>query len=156
MEFGKRFMQMNQLTKEECEFEFNRAFAPATHHRPRVIKSHVFAHNLDYLKNNWPDCPIVLVYRPNDACIGWWVRCGQFNITYPNYQYYSNLNMMAMHIDLQNKDIQRFAVQNFASFDVITDNNSLCDKLQLQLDDPTTIRSYRDYREADLQVAVIT
>ena len=72
----------------------------------RIIKSHVFAHHIDFLKDNWPDCPIVLVHRDNDACIGWWVRCGHFDITYPLYhKYYVNLKEMSKIIDDQNRDI---------------------------------------------------
>jgi hypothetical protein len=39
----------------------------------RIIKSHVFGYHLNYIKETWPDCPIVLVDRTDDACLGWWV-----------------------------------------------------------------------------------
>ena len=93
----------NKYTKEECEAEFDRPFSGEG---VRIIKSHVFAHHIDFLKDNWPDCPIVLVHRDNDACLGWWVRCGHFDITYPLYhKYYVNLKEMSKIIDDQNKDI---------------------------------------------------
>lgn len=148
MEFGKKFMQLPQLGKAAAEAEFNRPF---TGTGTRIIKSHVFCHHLDYLKTTWPDTPIVLVYRSNDAALGWWVRCGQFNITYPNYQFYSNLDMMAMHIDQQNADILAFAEKHHAAFD-IANNIELADRLGIA----TPLDQYKQtYNTSDIKVAVV-
>ena len=66
----------------------------------------MFAHHIDFLKEHWPECPIVLVHRDDDACLGWWVRCGHFDITYPLYhKYYQNLKEMGKIVNYQNKDI---------------------------------------------------
>jgi hypothetical protein len=91
------------LSKDALEDIFNSAF---TGKGVRIIKSHIFAHNIDFLKACWPDCPIVLVHRPDDACLGWWVKCGHFNITYPKYdKYYVDLRTMSQIISEQNQDI---------------------------------------------------
>lgn len=103
MEFGDFFDKIDLYTKDQCETEFDRPFSDAG---VRIIKSHVFAHHIDFLKANWPECPIVLVHRASDAALGWWVRCGHFNITYPIYEpYYKDLRSMAHIIDCQSKDI---------------------------------------------------
>jgi hypothetical protein len=103
MEFGGFFDQLNQYTKAQCEAEFNRPFSGPGR---RIIKSHVFANQIDYIKETWPDCPIVLVHRNDDACLGWWVKCGHFDITYPLYHdYYKNLRTMAGIIQQQNAGI---------------------------------------------------
>lgn len=146
MEFGKKFRNMHLYSKEEHEREFKRPFYGVG---AKIIKSHVFCHQLDYLREVWPEVPIVLVYRPNDACLGWWARCGHFNITYPNYQYYSNLEMMAMHIDQQNADMLDFMVRNFITFDVV-DNRDLA--ARLRLDPPSSLHKYA---ENDIKVAVV-
>ena len=148
MEFGKRFMRLPQMVKAEAEAEFD---SPFSGEGTRIIKSHVFAHHLNILHQFW-DHPIVLVYRPNDACLGWWVRCGQFNITYPNYQYYGNLEMMAMHIDQQNQDILDFAVKHNARWDIITDNKQLADRLGLE---QPSEEYYQSYPASDIRVTVI-
>jgi hypothetical protein len=104
MEFGGFFDQLDQYTKEACEAEFDRPFSGSG---VRIIKSHVFANHIDYIKATWPDCPIILVHRDDDACLGWWVKCGHFDITYPDYaEYYKNLKTMAMIIRDQNDGIQ--------------------------------------------------
>lgn len=149
MEFGKRFMRLPQIDPIEAEVEFNRPFASKRRGK-RIIKSHVFCHHLDYIKKTWPDCPIVLVHRGNDECLGWWVRCGQFNITYPNYQYYSNLDMMAMHIDQQNRDMKDFAFSNGAAFNV-RDNYHLCKLLGIDMP-PDEYQQNYDFGGIDVAV----
>jgi hypothetical protein len=103
MEFGDWFDNIAQYPKEFAEEEFNKPFrGPGV----KIIKSHVFAYCIPWLREHWPDCPIVLVHRDNDACLGWWVRCGEFNITYPSYnKYYKDLKQMGYEIDRQNSYI---------------------------------------------------
>ena len=103
MEFGKAFNVIEKFTKEQCEHFFDEPFSGEG---VRIIKSHVFAHKTDFLKEHWPECPIVLVHRGNDSCLGWWVKCGHFDITYPAYSsYYQNLRDMSKIIEAQNADI---------------------------------------------------
>ena len=105
MEFGQFFDRLNQYTKDECEAEFDRPFSGTG---IRIIKSHVFANHIDYIRATWPDCPIVLVHRDDDACLGWWVKCGHFDISYPLYhEYYKNLKTIAGIIREQNDGIQQ-------------------------------------------------
>ena len=105
---GMEFELPEYLTyypKEDAEKIFNKPFSGKG---VRIIKSHIFSYkeNIEYLRKNWPDCPIVLVHRPDDSCLGWWVKCGHFNITYPDYSgYYKDLKNMADCIKHQNKDI---------------------------------------------------
>lgn len=148
MEFGDFFDNLSSYTKEECEAEFDRPFSGEG---IRIIKSHVFAHHIDFIKQTWPDCPIILALRPNDACLGWWVRCGHFNISYPSYAgYYKNLREMAKIIDHQNRNIS-------TAFDVYPgtypeNNIELCRDLDIEL----TPREYQqDYKQSDLEVKVI-
>ena len=104
MEFGSWFRHIDQYSIHHCEAEFDRPF---TGSGIKIIKSHVFCHHIDWLKQNWPDCPIVMVDRSNDACLGWWVKCGHFDITYPKYnEYYQDLRYMARMIQDQNRDLR--------------------------------------------------
>ena len=148
MEFGDFFDKLNYHSKEECENEFNRPF---NGDGIRIIKSHVFAHHTEYLKQHWPESPIVLVYRNNDACLGWWVRCGHFNITYPSYhKYYQDLRMMSKIIDHQNKDIKDAWFKY--SGKQTTTNNGLCDTLGIK---QPPKEYYQNYSVSDMSVVVI-
>lgn len=75
MEFGDFFDEIEDYTKEQCEAEFDRPFSG---NGIRIIKSHVLSNKIDLLRERWPDCPIVTVHRPNDACLGWWVSAENF------------------------------------------------------------------------------
>ena len=148
MEFGDFFDNLSEHTPAECEQEFDRPFSGTG---VRIIKSHVFAHHIDFIKNNWPDSPIILALRPNDACLGWWVRCGHFNITYPKYdKYYKNLREMSKIIDHQNRDILSAWDRYQGTYPL--DNIELCEDLDIEL----APKEYQqDYVASDLEVKVI-
>ena len=148
MEFGGFFDTINRHSRERCEAEFDRPF---TGNGVRIIKSHVFAHNIDFLRDYWPDCPIVLVQRPNDACLGWWVKCGHFTITYPKYdQYYQDLRTMSQIIPAQNQAIQS-AVWQYKN-KIVNTNRDLAKVLNIQ---PPPAEYEQNYRADDIRVTVI-
>ena len=148
MEFGGFFDKIDRHTQERCEAEFDRPF---TGTGVRIIKSHVFAHNIDFLRDYWPDCLIVLVQRPNDACLGWWVKCGHFTITYPKYdQYYQDLRTMSQIIPAQNRAIQA-AVWRYKGY-VVNSNQELAKALNIQ---PPPAEYEQNYGVDDIRVTVI-
>ena len=98
------------LSKQDAETSFDYPFDKDST-GVRIIKSHIFCYkeNLEYLRQHWPECPIVLVHRSDDSCLGWWVKCGHFDITYPDYsEYYQNLREMSRLINLQNSGLLKF------------------------------------------------
>ena len=148
MEFGGFFDQIDRYTQEQCEAEFDRPF---TGTGVRIIKSHVFAHNIDFLKDHWPESPIVLVQRPDDACLGWWVKCGHFGITYPLYdQYYQDLRTMSQIIPAQNRAIQA-AIWRYKGY-VVNSNRELAKALNIQ---PPPAGYEQNYGADDIRVTVI-
>ena len=148
MEFGDWFDELDKHTKEECEAEFDRPF---TGEGVRIVKSHVFAHHIDFLKEHWPDCPIVTVYRDDDACLGWWVRCGHFDITYPLYhKYYKNLKEMSKIVNDQNRDILN-AWDRHACKEVYN-NVQLAKQLNIAIP-PDEYNQY--YQQKDVKVKVL-
>jgi hypothetical protein len=147
MEFGDWFDQLDQHTREESEAEFDRPFAGEG---VRIIKSHVFAHHIDFIKKTWPDSPIILAYRSDDAALGWWVKCGHFNITYPSYnKYYKDLRTMAKIIADQNQDIQ----QAWDQYNGQIPANNL--ELARILNIAPNEEYFQDYNKSDLKVKVI-
>ena len=148
MEFGGFFDEIDRHTRERCEAEFDRPF---TGTGVRIIKSHLFAHNIDFLRDHWPDCPIVLVQRPDDACLGWWVKCGHFGITYPLYdQYYRDLRTMSRIIPAQNRAIQA-AVWRYKGY-VVNTNRDLVKALNIQ---QPPAEYEQNYGADDIRVTVI-
>ena len=113
------------LSKAELERRFDEPFGGEG---VRIIKSHIFCHNIGFIKHTWPDAPIILVHRGDDACLGWWVKCGHFTITYPSYnKYYKDLRQMAIEIKRQNSDMR----QHWDYASQIDNNVKLCERLGL-------------------------
>jgi len=99
---------LSVMNKNDAEFSFDYPFEKDSQ-GIKIIKSHIFCYqaNIEYLRKHWPECSIVLVDRSDDACLGWWVKCGHFDITYPSYaEYYRDLRHMAGIIKQQNAGIR--------------------------------------------------
>ena len=140
--------QMNLESKKHLEEFFDSAFA-ADGTGIRIIKSHIFAHHVDFIKETWPDCPIVLVHRPDDACLGWWVKCGHFDITYPKYDvYYKDLRHMAGIIAQQNADILTAWEDSY----FLGDNRILATTLRIA---QPPAEYYQEYKKSDIKVTVL-
>ena len=136
------------LSRAELERRFDEPF---TGKGVRIIKSHIFAHNIDFLRHTWPDCPMLLAHRDDDACLGWWVKCGHFNITYPSYsKYYKDLRTMAKIIAEQNAGILN-AWEYYDGF-LVNNNQQLASMLGLEAP-PEEYQ--QDYSVADLRVKII-
>ena len=136
------------LSKDALEDIFNSAF---TGNGVRIIKSHIFANNIDFLKACWPDCPIILVHRPDDACLGWWVKCGHFTITYPKYdKYYVDLRTMANIIKEQNAGIVK-ATMKYSNKNPLN-NTMLCKMLNIE---QPPVEYQQNYGASDVRVTVI-
>ena len=147
MEFGRFFHRLSEHDHYQCETEFD---APFSGGGVKIIKSHVFANHIDYIKTTWPDCPIVLAHRPDDACLGWWVKCGQFDITYPSYGYYQDFRNMAEMIQQQNTGI--VAAMRKYSGQTPLNNHQLCDILNIA---QPPAEYHQDYGQSDVRVTVI-
>lgn len=139
---------LEDYSKEQLEEIFDKEFSSEG---VRIVKSHIFCHHIDFIKKTWPECPIVTVHRDNDSCLGWWVRCGHFNITYPLYDiYYKDLKTMANIIDRQNYDLEQATFKHKAHR--VYNNNRLAMILGIKQAPDEYRQSYIDN---DINVSVI-
>jgi hypothetical protein len=141
---------ITELDQSQLEAIFN---APFNGSGTRIIKSHVFCyqHNIDRLKQLFPESPVVLVYRDNDSCLGWWVKCGHFDITYPSYHgYYKNLREMSQIIARQNHDL--LSAWHGYSGQAVLDNHQLCAVLGIK-SPPDEYQQI--YQANDIEVKVV-
>jgi hypothetical protein len=144
---------LSTLTKQQLEDRFNDPFNKDST-GIRIIKSHIFSYeqNIRYLREQFVDCSIVLVHRSDDACLGWWVKCGHFDITYPSYAgYYQNLRHMADIIKQQNAGITQTLLQ-YESSTRVNNNQTLCRVLGIQ---PPPEQYWQNYAVSDIEVTVI-
>ena len=117
----------------------------------RIVKSHTFAHELDHLKDMGH--PIVMVYRNDHECMEWWKLCGEFNITYPNYQHFENLDKMWYHIQEENKDIMNFMHTNKDRVTSVKNNIELCKTLNMA-SPKGEHQNFHEYEPKGIQVYV--
>jgi hypothetical protein len=151
MEFGLP-ESMLTLSKKQAESLFDKAFTENSE-GVRIIKSHIFCYynNIRYLQEVFPESRIVLVHRNDDSCLGWWVKCGHFNITYPSYAwYYRDLKHMAKLIKLQNEGLTQAWNDNKGT-EVYT---NLRLALNLGIDSPP-IEYNQNYMDNDIRVKII-
>ena len=138
------------LSKDQLEQLFDQPF-DAQGQGIRIVKSHIFCNHLNFLRDTWPDAPIVLVHRGDDACLGWWVKCGHFDITYPDYaQYYQNLRVMAQRIKQQNQNLIK-AMMSWPGRNPLN-NVMLSNALGIESPPP---EYYQNYGQSDVKVIVI-
>ena len=84
-------------------------FAKNTTKLTKLIMSHEWPYYFDEIIDRYPNAPITLVYRNNEASLDWWLEAGGFGITYPNYEFYCDATGMWEQIEKQNKLILDFA-----------------------------------------------
>lgn len=148
MEFGNFFNDLGSYTKQECEHEFDRPFSGTG---IRIIKSHAFAHHVETLRQRWPDCAVVLVHRSSDSCLGWWVKCGGFDIKYPSYRgYYKDLPTISRIIEEQNASIES-AMHHYPGPE-LRNNRELAQLLGLGLPPD---QYWHNYAAADIRVKTL-
>jgi hypothetical protein len=132
------------------EFENTDWDGPFSGKGKRIVKSHTFAHRLNELKDTGHS--IVIVYRNDFECLEWWKLCGEFNITYPNYQYFENLDRMWDHIQAENRDTMQFIKDNRDRIHKPCDNVDLCRLLGIKF--PNTKSRIHNYAQKGIQVYV--
>lgn len=139
------------LTRQQLEESFDYAFDKDAV-GIRIIKSHIFCNHIDFLRATFPESPIILVHRSDDACLGWWVKCGHFDITYPRYDnYYVDLKTMATKIKQQNHGIDQ-AIACCRNPQQVSNNRQLCKTLGIEL---PTEEYWQNYAVSDITVTVI-
>jgi hypothetical protein len=120
----------------------------------RIIKSHIFAYekNIRHLREQFLDCAIVLGHRSDDSCLGWWVKCGHFDITYPDYrEYYQDLKTMAGIIAQQNDGIEQ-VIADTPTAVTVRNNHQLCRILGIDLPPD---QYWQNYAASDIKVSVL-
>ena len=114
----------------------------------RIIKSHTFAHELQELSTL--GYPIVMVYRNDIECLKWWNDAGGFNITYPDYSYFKDQDIMWSNIQSENKDIMQFVRDNTDRITSPVDNVDLCRALEISF--PDSKGRIHNYAQKDIKV----
>jgi hypothetical protein len=87
----------------ECLKPFDDNTAPK-----KLIKSHWFAYNLEWLWENCKGHDILLIWREPDAAKNWWYKMGGWNIKHPVYTWYENDERMWNQIQEEARLVKEF------------------------------------------------
>ena len=145
MEFGTDWETVfkNDLRRDILDADFDAPFEDDDN-GIRLVKSHFFCHHLNTLKDMYPRTPIVLVHRNDYDCLEWWEKCGEFNITYPDYdEYYVDLNWMWKRIKEQNAAMIEFIRQNRGRIIKLHSNLDLIRELGIEDPDELLLHDYQ-------------
>lgn len=144
---------LTTLGRKQLEEIFAKPFKFKESKGIRIIKSHVFSNHINYLRKLFPETPVVIVHRGDDACLGWWVKCGHFDISYPDYrEYFKDLKTMAQIIKQQNVNIQNAIWDHKPDIATPANNYELCAALGLK-QPPAEYK--QNYSKSDITVKVI-
>jgi hypothetical protein len=107
-EVGEHWDRFSILDPHAIEREVLKEWTDSDAGRP-LVKSHFLSHHLDYLVEQWPENPIIMVFRPNDKCEQGWFGAGGWNITYPDYRaFYKDDDTMKSMIKEHNHNMLDF------------------------------------------------
>jgi len=132
-EFGHNFNDLNFYNSAddfytECLKPFSNENKPL-----KLIKSHWFAYNLDWIWNNCKGHSLFLIWRDPSAAEAWWYNMGGWDINYPIYTWYENSKKMHQQIIIENKLIEEFAnKKNIQWYDYNTNDEWLVKKFKLK------------------------
>lgn len=116
-EFGGGFDDIEKnYTRDEFFTECLKPFSGAEQYK--LIRSHWFAYNLDWIWENCKGHKLFLIWREAQAAKDWWYGMGGWNISYPSYTWYENDERMWTQIQKESKLVLDFAKsKNIELFD---------------------------------------
>lgn len=109
MKYGNKFDNLHALSKEEVLNELMQPFK--NWDGIKVLRSHHWSYNLDYVLALFPECKLVMCYGDSIDCFYWWQKCGGFGMTYPSYSWYKDDIRMMKKIKEENYHILSFCQQ---------------------------------------------
>lgn len=109
LKYGEKFNNLHALSKEEVLSEIMEPFK--NWDGTKLLKSHHWAYNLDYVLALFPKSKIIMCYGDAIDCFYWWQKCGGFGITYPSYKWYRDDIRMLQQIKQENYHILSFCAQ---------------------------------------------
>ena len=136
--YGKNFGRLDMLTKEEFLKEFMDAYENWDNYK--IIKSHWFAYNLEYIMNIFPKASLILTYSGDIESFYWWHKQGGWGLGYADYSWYKDDYKMLKQIKEENSIILKFAIDRDLDLDFCT-RTELWKKLGLRTDVKPIVQS---------------
>lgn len=132
-EFGHYFDDLTYYKNvndfySECLKPFSDDLSPN-----KLIKSHWFAYNLEWIWDNCKGHDLLLIWRDAESARNWWYSMGGWNIKHPVYDWYENDDRMWSHIQKETRLIKEFGdKKNVTWYDYDNDNSWILKRFNQQ------------------------
>lgn len=115
-EYGEKFDCIGEnYSRDEFVKECLRPF-DLEDNRIKLIKSHWFAYNLDWIWDNFKGHHLLLIWKDPEQSCQHWHDVGGWAIKYPNYNWYRKLENMHDQIKKETDAVLEFAVRKNLQF----------------------------------------
>lgn len=111
-EHGDQFDRLDLLGPERVMQIIDEAYDDDDPRPIRIIRCHWFAYQLDWIKENMPWVDILMAIRDPEMAMRWWHKSGGWDITYPNYKWFSTSEVLNREIMTQHKLMVKFMREN--------------------------------------------
>jgi hypothetical protein len=134
-QIGENFEDLTKMSKDEFIAEIKKPF-DNWENGIKIVKSHWFSYNknLNWLRSNFPDAKIVMVYNGNEVAFKWWHFVGGWDISFPTYTWYETDERMYNKIIEENKCIMKFSKENLVPIRFYSDFKEILTSLELSDD----------------------
>jgi len=119
MQYGNNWDKFTELSKDQILEEIDKPWSGSG---TKVVKFHELGvyENLQHVVTNFPEDRIMFVYKDDDESLDWWLRCGGFDIWYPDYKWYTDESRMLERIKIQNQGILKFTKEHDITLEPFT------------------------------------
>ncbi len=107
-QYGNNFDNLSNSSVDDFYKECLRPFS-AEDKPLKLIKSHWFSYNLDWLWENCKGHAMILIHRDSEPAHEWWHKMGGWDIQHPSYTWYENSEKLLNQIKKENNSILEFA-----------------------------------------------
>jgi hypothetical protein len=108
-EFGHLFDDLSKYDNDIENF-YTECLRPFSDHTSpyKLVKSHWFSYNLDWLWDNCKGQDLFLLYKNSQTSRDWWFERGGWNIHHPVYTWYENDERLFEQIKIENTNLLNF------------------------------------------------
>jgi hypothetical protein len=107
-EHGEQFDRLDLLGPGEVMRQIDAVYDDNDPRPYRIIRCHWFSYQLDWIAEHMPWIDILMVFREPEMSYRWWIQSGGWDISYPNYTWYSNDAVMKRQIMIEHKLMLKF------------------------------------------------
>lgn len=152
-EYGEAFDDLRSMTKDQFLTELKKPYDDWN--GIKILKSHWFLYDLDYILELFPKATIVGVYLPDDIAFKWWKTLGGWDIHFPNYDWFVDDKKMQGDIKEGNAYLLKFFAEKsvtmkaYTSYDILASDINLTNCNEVDYSPAALVGVYNKNKSGD-------